>query len=213
MSLALTVSIIFVIFIIVMPTNDVLLLLTTITTNNCHSCQTTTMTAYAQPTTSKTQTWIDKQNNIKIQFTYQPENPVVNTPTELKFTIQNLKTGEYLKNLFARVVITNGQRSFKFTNIAIPTDGNFSVKYLFPDSGAYQIITRIDDLENDSNNNNYRFSTLSSFQVFVPLQISSSTNNISIIIIATAAIVAAIVFVSIQFILKKRKKETKYGLH
>jgi hypothetical protein len=156
---------------------------------------------------AKPKTWIDKQNNIKIQFASQPENPIVDKPAELKFSVQNLKTGGYPKNLLARVVVTDGQRSFKFTNIAIP-NGNFSVKYLFPDTGTYQVIGRIDDLDE---NKNYRSSTLSSFQVFVPLQISGG--NIHVIAITATLIIIAIVFVIALFVRRKRKKEKEYGLH
>ena len=104
-------------------------------------------------------------------------------------------------------MVTNGQRSFKFTNITIP-NGNFSVKYLFPDTGTYQVIGRIDDLDE---NKNYRSSTLSSFQVFVPLQISGG--NIHIIAIIATLIIIATVFVIAIFIRRKRKKEKEYGLH
>jgi hypothetical protein len=103
--------------------------------------------------------------------------------------------------------VTNGQRSFKFTNIAIP-NGNFSVKYLFPDTGTYQVIGRIDDLDE---NKNYRSSTLSSFQVFVPLQISGG--SIHIIAITATLLIIAIVFVIAIFVRRKRKKEKEYGLH
>jgi hypothetical protein len=93
------------------------------------------------------QIWTDKLDNIKIQFTNNPEKPIVDQPTELKFSVQNLQTGTNLKNILARIVVltnSSGQlRSFKFTNIAAP-DGIFSVKYLFPDSGLYQVITKID---------------------------------------------------------------------
>jgi hypothetical protein len=113
---------------------------------------------------NRTQTWLDKLNNLKIQFTYSPENPAIDTPTELKFNVLNLQTGSNLKDLSARIVVlTNSggqQRSFKFTNMSA-ADGNFSVKYLFPDSGSYQVIPRIDTKDS---------STLASFNVFVPFQ-------------------------------------------
>lgn len=92
------------------------------------------------------QLWMDRENNVKIQFTYLPEKPIVDAPTELKFSIQNLQTGSHLKNLTARVVIvtnSSGQeRIFKFTNIAAP-DGDFSVKYRFLEWGMYQVISTI----------------------------------------------------------------------
>src|SRR5919108_5045857 len=157
MSLALTISaIMFIIIIIIVMSaaTYIIPVFSTTTTSNCCNLRITEATpVYAQPSASKTQTWIDKQNNIKIQFASQPENPVVDKPAELKFSVQSLKTGESLKNLLARIVVTDGQRSFKFTNITIP-DGNFSVKYLFPDSGTYQVIGRIDDLDE---NKNYHF--------------------------------------------------------
>jgi hypothetical protein len=61
----------------------------------------------------------------------------------------------------ARIVVTNGQRLFKFENISIGNDGHFSVKYLFPDDGTHQVITRLDT--NNSVN-------LALFNVFVPHQ-------------------------------------------
>src|ERR687885_1744118 len=80
---------------------------------------------YGNTTTNSTQqTWVDKLNNLKIQFGYLPKEPIVDKPTELKFTVQNLQTGEQIKNLSARVVVLNNaggqQRSFKFTNITAP---------------------------------------------------------------------------------------------
>ena len=83
----------------------------------------------------KVQEWIDKNKNIKIQFAYSPEKPIIDTFTELQFSIQDLETGEHIKNFDARIVVTNGQRLFKFENITV-ADGDFSVKYLFPDMGT-----------------------------------------------------------------------------
>ena len=196
MSLILSKLTIYIILIIALVSNNILLLLST-TTNNYY--YTTTMSAYAQQSSpNATQTWIDKQNNLKIQFTPEPEKPVIDTPTELKFDIQNLQTGAQLKNLLARVIITDGQRTFKFTNITVP-NGNLSLKYLFPDTGTYQVIARIDDLKNNNP------STLSSFQVFVPLQLSG-INATSITIIAIPVIVAGVLAYFV-FKLWKRKEE------
>src|SRR5690242_5274445 len=108
------------------------------------------------------QIWIDKLNNLKIQFGYSPKEPVIDKPTELGFTVQNVQTGEQIKNLSARVVVVNnagGQlRTFKFANITAP-NGIFSVNYLFPDSGSYNIITKVDAKD---------FTSLASFNVSVP---------------------------------------------
>jgi hypothetical protein len=148
-----------------------------------------------------TQLWIDKLNNVKVQFTYSPQTPIVDTPTELKFSVQNLQTGANLKNLAARVVIvtnSSGQeRSFKFTNISAP-DGNFSVKYLFPDSGVYQVISRTYSKDAP---------TLASFKVTVPLQplgiLNTNDMNPLILPVILVAVIGAIAVAS--FIIIKRR--------
>ena len=98
-------------------------------------------------------------------------------------------------------MITNAggqQRSFKFTNITAAADGIFSVKYLFPDSGLYQVITKI-----DSKNS----STLASFNVFVPLAPLGTVNvgNLNLIVIpAIGGIIATTVGVVLIWKNKKR---------
>jgi hypothetical protein len=133
--------------------------------------QSSSSSSLSSSTTATQQTWIDKLNNLKMQFGYLPKEPVIDKPTELKFSVQNLETGDQIKNLSARIIVINNaggqQRSFKFTNITAP-NGIFSVKYLFPDSGIYQVITKIDS--ND-------FTSLASFNVPVPLPPLSSIVN------------------------------------
>ena len=115
---------------------------------------------------NKTQQWVDKENNAKILFAYDPESPVIARPTKLSFTVQNLLTGrEIEEELHARIIITNGPDILKITNSTFP-HGNFSINYTFQDSGSYQVISKI-----DSRN----YSELASFNVFVPPQASSST--------------------------------------
>jgi len=151
-----------------------------------------------------TQLWVDRENNVKVQFTYLPQTPIIDTPTQLKFNIQNSQTGTPLRNLVARVVIvtnSSGQeRSFKFTNITAP-NGSFSVNYLFPDTGVYQVISRI--YSKDA-------SILASFKVPVPIQPFGviNTNNINPLIFPAGlvGIVGAIVVVSFLIIMRKRKK-------
>ncbi|MBV9177639.1 MAG: hypothetical protein JO297_11440 [Nitrososphaeraceae archaeon] len=114
--------------------------------------------------TTNTQSWTDPEQNLKIQFTYQPQKPVIDQPTELKFTVQNLNTGQYLKNLVANVLVTDnasGQyRNYKFDNIVVP-NGQFSVHYLFPDVGLYEVVTRISAKD---------IAALAPFKVVVPMQ-------------------------------------------
>ena len=113
---------------------------------------------------NNTQIWTNAEQNLKIQFAYQPQKPVLDQPTELKFVVHNLKTGDYLKNLVANILVTHsssGQFSnFKFSNITVP-DGQFSVKYLFQDTGVFEIITRLSGKE---------IAALGAFKVIVPLQ-------------------------------------------
>src|SRR5438132_9059033 len=143
---------------------------------------------YGQSSTGGTQSWLDRENNVRILFSYTPATPIIDAPTDLKFSIQNLQTGKPLPDLLARVVIvTNSggqERIFKFTNIAAP-GGVFSIKYLFPDTGLYQVIARITSHSND-------VALLASFKVFVPLfsfslNTNGSSNLLIIIVIAVAA--------------------------
>ena len=151
--------------------------------------------SYAHLFGGKVQEWTNVKDNIKIEFTYSPEKPIIDTFTTLNFSIQDLHTGEHTEDLTARVVVTNGQRLFKFENITVP-NGDFSVKYIFPDDGTHQVILRV-----DSNH----LVELASFQVFVPHQsppsLSSSGDEINIII---AISLIAIVGLIVTLILKKR---------
>ena len=106
------------------------------------------------------QQWQSKKDNVLIQFNYYPEKPIIDSFTELKFNIQNISTGKHIQDITARVVVTNGQRYFKFDNISIP-NGHFSVKYIFPDDGTHQVLLRL-VTDNDV--------IPASFKVFVPHQ-------------------------------------------
>ena len=152
--------------------------------------------SYAHFSTGKMQEWKNVKDNVKVQFAYFPDKPIIDTFTALNFSVQNLKTGEHIKDFTARVVVTNGQRLFKFENITVPK-GDFSVKYIFPDDGTHQVILRV-----DSNH----VVELASFQVFVPHQsppsLSSSGDGMINIIIAISII--ATVGLIVILILKKR---------
>jgi hypothetical protein len=135
-----------------------------------------------------TQQWIDKNNGVKIVFGYSPSKPVVDSPTELRFIVQDLKTSKNLKNLLAHVIITansSGQeRTFRFNNITAP-NGYFSLKYLFPDYGTYQVIAAI--------RSNMSALALASFQVVIPFQ----STSISLISALPAGIAIIIVGISV----------------
>jgi hypothetical protein len=66
---------------------------------------------------NRIQDWKNVKDNIEIQFSYKPDKPIIDAFTNLEFSITNLKTGEHMKDFVARVVVTNGQRIFKFENI------------------------------------------------------------------------------------------------
>ena len=123
--------------------------------------------------------------------------------------MQNLTTGDHLKDFTVRVVVTNGERFFKFENITVP-DGDFSVKYIFPDDGAHKVIVRI----NEKNS-----TTLASFSVFVPNQPlpsilnpfpsspSDIKNNMGILASKVLAILLpAAAIISIIFVLRNGRK-------
>ena len=158
--------------------------------------------AYAHITGDRTQQWINPQDNVKIQFTYEPEKPLIGSPTELKFSVQNLQTGQHLKDLFAKVTIINGQRVFKFNNLTV-SDGDFSVNSTFPNEGTYQVILRI-------NSKDYAIA-LASFRVFVPFQPLGTINlNYTIPLLlpaALAGIIGVIVIATFLIIVKREYKK------
>lgn len=144
--------------------------------------------SYAHLDSNNTQVWKNSQHNLEIQFGYKPEKPIIDTFTNLGFSVTNLQTGEHIKDSIASVTVTNGQRLFKFQNISVP-EGDFSVDYLFPDDGTHQVLLRLD--RNDSIH-------LASFQVFVPHQspptpLSDSQNVMIILALLSAVAVITII--------------------
>ena len=89
------------------------------------------------PNNNNTQQWVDKNNNIVIQFNYKPEKPIIDSNTQMKYNVKNFTTGSNVKDLTARVIVvanSSGQlRTFKFDNVA-SHNGTFAVNYIFPDS-------------------------------------------------------------------------------
>jgi hypothetical protein len=131
-----------------------------------HCCQ-IVAPSYAHIPDGIIQTWTNPKDNVKIQFSYFPEKPIIDTFTALNFSVQDLQTGDHVRDFTARVVVTNGQRLFKFENISVP-NGDFGVKYIFPDDGTHQVILRIDSES---------LLELASFDVFVPHQAPPSILN------------------------------------
>ena len=123
---------------------------------------------------NNTQVWKNLQDNLKIEFGYLPEKPVIDTFTSLAFSVTNLQTGEHTGDGVAQVTVTNGQRLFKFQNVSVQ-NGDFFVDYLFPDDGTLQVLLRLDRIDTIN---------LASFKVFVPHQSPPDllSNNHNVII-------------------------------
>ena len=67
--------------------------------------------SYAHITDSeKIQVWTNPKDNVKIQFSYSPEMPIIDTFTSLNFSVQDLQSGDHIRDFTARVVVTNGER-------------------------------------------------------------------------------------------------------
>jgi hypothetical protein len=86
---------------------------------------------------------MDQDDNIKVQFAYEPEKININTLTNLKFSVLNSTTNEHIKNFIARVVVTEGAELFRFDNITV-NDGDFSLKHSFANYGNHQVFLRVD---------------------------------------------------------------------
>ncbi|MGH9978292.1 MAG: hypothetical protein ACRD8Z_21050 [Nitrososphaeraceae archaeon] len=149
------------------------------------------------------QQWVDKINNLKILFS-SPLRPVIDSRSQIKFEVQNLTTNTNIKDLMARVTIatnSSGQlRTFRYTNIS-STNGSFAASYIFPDSGIYQILTRI-DLEDSS--------SLASFNIDVPFQPSNVLNPSSSAfypMIITVALFGSILGGIGILVMRKRRKK------
>jgi hypothetical protein len=152
------------------------------------------------------QEWIDKQSNTKVSFTYSPEIPVVDKPTELRFNIEDINSGTRLKDVYARVTLIDAQQQkqqfpLASYNLTAP-DGYFLIKYRFPHEGTYQIIVKA--------NSKYSALTLASFKIFVSFQPLGVINvkEIRPLLIPAAlvgAIGAAFIIAFIMIVNKRRK--------
>jgi hypothetical protein len=61
---------------------------------------------------SKIQERRDKNDGIKILFTYEPEKHIIDAFTKLYFSVQDLE-GNHIRDIKASVIVTNGQRLFQ----------------------------------------------------------------------------------------------------
>lgn len=152
------------------------------------------------------QEWNDQQNIVKVQFSYSPEKPLLYTLTDLKFSIQDLKTGNHLKDLvMSSTIIKDDRIFFKFNDVTIE-NGDLSLKVQFSEDGNYQIISQVRSKDNVA-------IALTSFNIFVPLQpfgkfdadsLTSSLIPAGLAAISLLGLVAVIMLVS-----KKKNSKRK----
>ena len=162
--------------------------------------------AYGQDGTNGTESWIDREHNIKILFSTTLAPPTKGTPSVLTVTVQNLETGDPVANLLARVAIFGGSSNqetvFQLKNISAP-DGRFSINVIFPNTGSYQIITRLMSHSHD-------VSSLASFTVTVPAVQSSNVfggNYIIWISLLIAIAIGAAFFLVLKNTIKADKSQ------
>lgn len=151
-------------------------------------------TVYAHLSGPTLQQWVDKETGIKIQFAYKPEKPIADSPTELSFSVQNLTTGQHIKNFRASAVVINDfQRAFKFLNIPV-VNGDFFLQYSFPDSGHNQILVSI-------NKDSFGLA-LASFRVSVSAPFPPPDIVVKSIIVSV--VMPAAIMTAILLLIKKR---------
>ena len=162
--------------------------------------------AYAHiPQDNKTapiQEWRDQRNNVKIQFSYSPDNPLVYTLTDLKFSIQDLNTGNHIKDLISSLTITKDDKIFfKFDDVAIQ-NGDLSLRVQFSEDGNYRAISQVSSTDNAA-------VALASFNILVPLQPLGKFNadSLSSSLFPAGLVAISLSILVIAFIVVSRKKE------
>lgn len=157
-------------------------------------------------TVAPVQEWKNQQDNVKIQFSYSPDKPLLYTFTDLKFSIQDLKTGNHLKDLVISLTITQDRKIFfKFSDVVIQ-NGDLSLRVQFSEDGNYRAISQVSSADNTA-------IALASFNILVPLQplgkfnadsLSSSLIPAGLVAISLSALVAAVIILS-----RKKNKQRK----
>jgi hypothetical protein len=131
---------------------------------------------------------------------------LVYNETDLIFSIQDLTTGNHIKDLIASITITKNDRIFfKFNDVEIP-NGDFSLKVRFLEDGNYQVISQISSTDNIA-------LALASFNLYIPLQPTGKFNvdslSSSLIPAGWVAIGPSAIIVVLILILRKRGKAEK----
>lgn len=157
-------------------------------------------------TAAPVQEWNNAQDNVKIQYTYIPAKPLVYTETDLRFSIQDLTTGNHIKELIASITVTkNDKIIFKFNNVEIQ-NGDLSLKVKFLEDGNYQVIIQISSKDNIALG-------LASFNIYIPLQpfgkFNADSLTSSLIPAGLIAIVLSAIAITLILLLRKRGKAEK----
>ena len=158
---------------------------------------------------ARIQEWKNQQDNVRIQFSYSPEKPLLYTDADLIFSIQDLNTGNHIKDLIASITITKNDRIFfKFNDIVVQ-NGDLSLKVRFLEDGNYQVISQIRSADNLG-------VALASFDILVPLQPIGKFNADSLSpLLIPAALLAMGLSVSVIVLIlisrRKRKAEKTTG--
>ena len=111
--------------------------------------------------------------------------------------MHDLKNGNKFKDLVAHVSVTSNssgqERTFKFSNITAP-NGDFLLKYIFPDYGTYQVIASVRP--------NTSAVALASFPITIPVPTASTftspTMLIGIVVIIIGIVALTVVIIKIK---------------
>jgi hypothetical protein len=147
------------------------------------------------------QEWKNAKDNIKIQFSYSPEKPLIYTIYDLMFSIQDSTTGDHIKDLIASITITKNDRIFfKFNDVDIQ-NGDLTLSVKFLEDGNYQVISQLRSADNLP-------IALASFNILVPLQPIGKFNadSLSSLLIPAGLVAMSISVSAIALILISRRR-------
>jgi hypothetical protein len=120
----------------------------------------------------------------------------------LKFSIQDLNTGNHIKDLISSLTITKDDKIFfKFDDVAIQ-NGDLSLKVQFSEDGNYRAIIQVSSTDNAA-------IALASFKILVPLQPLGRFNadSLSSSLFPAGLVAIGLSILVIAFIVVSRKKE------
>lgn len=150
------------------------------------------------------QEWNNQKYNILAQFDTDPQTPTVGKNSTMNFSVQNLQTGEHLKNFTETITIVyyhgSDQSSSDITyksNGTLVQDGDFSQDYVFTNGGTYGIFLRIDTPT---------FINVAKFTVFVSSPQFQIVNMLYLLLpfVIVMGVMAGIAVAIIRYVYKKK---------